>query len=93
MVQFSHPYVSTGKTTALTLQNFVGKVMSLPFNTLCSLVVPFLPRKRRLLILGLQSVSRPSENDKRVSRVGENRKEFGRGILVLGKEVKINEKH
>ena len=77
----------------LWLQTFVGKVMSLPFNKLCSLVVPFLPWKRRLLISGLQSVSRPCKIDKRVSRVGENRKEFGKGILVLGKEVKVNEKH
>ena len=91
-VQFSHPCVTTGKITALTIQNFVGKVMSLPFNTLSSLVIPFLPRKRRLLISGPQSVSRPSKNDKRVSRVGENRKEFGRGILVSGKEVRISEK-
>ena len=38
-------------------------------------------------------MTRPYKNDNRVSRVGENRKEFGKGILVLGKEVKINEKH
>ena len=43
MVQLSHPYMSTGKTIALTRWTFVGKVMSLPFNMLCKLVIAFLP--------------------------------------------------
>jgi len=50
MVQLSHPYVTTGKTIALTRWTFVGKVMSLLFNTLPRLVITFLPRSKRLLI-------------------------------------------
>ena len=49
-VQLSHPYMTTGKTTALTRQTFVGKVMSLLFNMLSRLVITFLPRSKRLLI-------------------------------------------
>ena len=55
MVQLSHPYVTTGKTIALTRWTFVGKVMSLLFNMLSRLVVTFLPRSNCLLILWLQS--------------------------------------
>ena len=50
MVQFSHPYMTTGKTTALTRQTFVGKVMSLLFNMLSRLVITFLPWNKHLLI-------------------------------------------
>ena len=50
MVQLSHPYVTTGKTKALTRQTFVGKVMSLPLNMLSRLDITFLPRSKRLLI-------------------------------------------
>ena len=53
-VQFSHPYMTTGKTIALTRWTFVGKVMSLLFNTLSRLVIAFLPRSKRLLISWLQ---------------------------------------
>ena len=56
-VQLSHPYMTTGKTTALTRWTFVGKVMSLLFNMLSTLVITFLPRSKRLLILWLQSPS------------------------------------
>ena len=56
-VQLSHPYMTTGKTIALTRWNFVGKVMSLLFNMLSRLVITFLPRSKRLLILWLQSPS------------------------------------
>ena len=49
-VQFSHPYVTTGKTIALTRQTFVGKVMFLLFNMLSSLVITFLLRSKRLPI-------------------------------------------
>ena len=49
-VQFSHPYMNTGKTIALTRRAFVGKVMSLLFNMLSRLVITFLPRNKRLLI-------------------------------------------
>ena len=48
--QFSHPYMTTGKTIALTRRTFVGKVMSLLFNMLSRLVITFLPRSKRLLI-------------------------------------------
>ena len=57
IVQLSHPYVTTGKTVALTRQNFVGKVMSLLLNMLSMLVITFLPRSKCLLISWLQSPS------------------------------------
>ena len=57
MVQFSHPYMTTGKTIALTRWTFVGKVMSLLFNMLSRLVITSLPRSKHLLILWLQSPS------------------------------------
>ena len=56
-VQLSHPYMTTGKTIALTRWTFVGKVMSLLFNMLSRLVITFLPRSKRLLISWLQSSS------------------------------------
>ena len=56
-LQLSHPYMTTGKTIALTRQTFVGKVMSLLFNMLSRLVITFLPRSKRLLISWLQSPS------------------------------------
>ena len=57
MVQLSQPYVTTGKTIALTIQTAVGRVMSLLFNTLSGFVIAFLPRSKRLLIAWLQSPS------------------------------------
>ena len=57
MVQLSHPYMTTGKTIALTIQTFVGKVMSLLFNTLSKFVIAFLPKSKHLLISWLQSPS------------------------------------
>ena len=56
-VQFSHPYMTTGNTIALTRQTFVGKVMSLLFNMLSRLVITFFPRSKHLLISWLQSPS------------------------------------
>ena len=56
-VQLSHPYMTTGKTIALTRETFVGKVMSLLFNMLSRLVITFLPRSKCLLISWLQSPS------------------------------------
>ena len=50
IVQLSHPYMTTGKTIALTRRTFVGKVMSLLFNMLSRLVITFLPRRKHLLI-------------------------------------------
>ena len=57
MVQLSHPYMTTGKTMALTIWTFVDKVMSLLFNMLSRLVIAFPSRSKRLLILWLQSSS------------------------------------
>ena len=56
-VQLSHPYMTTGKTIALTRRTFVGKVISLLFNMLFRLVITFLPRSKCLLISWLQSPS------------------------------------
>ena len=57
IVQLSHPYMTTGKTIALTTRTFVGKVMSLLFNMLSRLVIIFLPRSKCILISWLQSPS------------------------------------
>ena len=57
IVQLSHPYMTTGKTIALTRQTFVGKVTPLLFNMLSRLVITFLPRSKHLLISWLQSPS------------------------------------
>ena len=57
MVQFSHPYMTTGKIIAFIRQTFVGKVMSLLFNMLSRLVIAFLPRSKHLLISWQQSPS------------------------------------
>ena len=56
-VQLSHPYMTTGKTIALTRRTFVGKVMSLLFNVLSGLIITVLPKSKRLLISWLQSRS------------------------------------
>ena len=56
-VQLSHPYITTGKTIALTRWTLFGKVISLLFNTLSRLVITFLPRSKSLLISWLQSTS------------------------------------
>ena len=57
MVQLSYVYMTTGKTVALTIWTFVGKVMSLLFNMLSRFVIAFLPRSKHLLISWLQSLS------------------------------------
>ena len=57
MVELSHPYMTTGKTIALTRQTFVGKVMILLFNMWSRLVITFLPKSKHLLISWLQSPS------------------------------------
>ena len=57
MVQLSHPYMTAGKTIALTTWTFVGQVMSLLFNMLSRMVIAFLPRSKHLLISCLQSPS------------------------------------
>ena len=57
IVQLSHPYMTTGKTIALTRRTFVDKIISLLFNMLSKLVITFLPRSKHLLISWLQSPS------------------------------------
>ena len=57
LVQLSHPYMTTGRTIALTRWTYVGNVMSLLFNMLSRVVITFLPRSKRLLISWLQSQS------------------------------------
>ena len=57
MVQLSHPYMTTGKTIALTVQSFLGKVMPLLFNLLSRFVIAFLPWSKHHLISWLQSPS------------------------------------
>ena len=56
IVQLSHPYMTTGKTIALTKWTFVGKVMSLLFNMLSRLVIAFLPRSKRLNFMAAVTV-------------------------------------
>ena len=68
-VQLSHPYMTTGKTIALTRWTFVGKVMSLFFNMLSRLVITFLPRSKRLLISWLQSPSAVTLELKKIKSV------------------------
>ena len=65
IVQLSHPYMTTGKTIALTRWTFVDKVMSLLFNMLASLATDFLPRSKHLLISWLQSPSAVNGSPKR----------------------------
>ena len=57
IIQISHPYMTTGKTIAMTRQTFVSKVMSLLFNMLFRVVITFLPRSKRILISWFQSPS------------------------------------
>ena len=69
MVQLSHPYMTTGKTIALTRQTFVGKVMSLLFTMLSRLVIAFLSRSNGLLISWLQSPSSVILEPKKIKSV------------------------
>ena len=69
MVQLSHPYMTTGKTIALTRWTFVGKVMSLLFNILSRFVIVFLPRSKHLLISWLQSPSAVILEPKKIKSV------------------------
>ena len=87
IVQLSHPYMTTGKTIALTRQNFVGKVMSLLFNMLSKLVITFLPRSKHLLISWLQSPSAvilepPKIKSDTVSTVSPS---ISLGVLIIGR--------
>ena len=69
IVKLSHPYMTTGKTIGLTRWTFVGKVMSLLFNMLSSLVIAFLPRSKHLLISWLQSPSTVILEPKKIKSV------------------------
>ena len=69
IVQRSHPYMTTGKTIALTRRTFVGRVMCLPFNKLSRLIIAFLPRSKHLLISWLQSPSAVILEPKRIKSV------------------------
>ena len=69
MVQLSHPYMTNGKTIALTRRTFVGKGVSLLFNMLSSLVIAFLPRSKCLLISWLQSPSAVIWEPKKIKSV------------------------
>ena len=69
IVQLSHPYMTTGKTTAWTRWTFVGKVVSLLFNMLLRLVITFLPRSKCLLVSWLQSPSAVILEPKKIKSV------------------------
>ena len=69
MVRLSHPYMTIGKTIALTRQTFVGKVMSLAFNMLSRLLIAFLPRRKHLLISWLRSLSAVNLEPKKIKSV------------------------
>ena len=69
IVQLSHPYMTTGKTIALTRQTFVGKLMSLLLNMLSRLVITFLPRNKLLLISWLKSPSAVILEPKKIKSV------------------------
>ena len=69
MVQLSHPYMTSGKTKALSRCTFVGKVMSLLFNMLCRFVIAFLQRSKHLLISWLQSPSAVILEPKKIKTV------------------------
>ena len=69
MVQLSHAYMMTGKTMALTIQTFVGKVLSLLFNALSGFAIAFLSRSKHLLILWLQSPSAVILEPKKIKSV------------------------
>ena len=69
IAQLSHPYMTTGKTIALTTWTFVGKVMSLLFNMLSRVLITFLPRSKHLLISWLQSSSAVILEPKKIKSV------------------------
>ena len=69
ILQLSHPYMTTGKTIALTRRTFVDKIMSLLFNMLSRIVIAFLPRSKHLLISSLQSPSAVILEPKKIKSV------------------------
>ena len=68
MVQLSYSYMTAGKSIALTIWTFIGKVISLLFNTLSRFVISFLPRSKRLLISWLQSPSAVILEPKKIAK-------------------------
>ena len=89
IVQLSHPYMTNGKTIALTRLIFVGKVMSLLFNTLSRLVITFLPRIKRLLISWLQSPSAVILVPKKIKSVTVSTVSPSICLEVMGPDVMI----
>ena len=88
MVQLSHPYMTTGKTIALTVRTFMGEVMSLLFNMLSRFVLAFLPRSNHHLILWLQSPLAVIWGPKKIKSVIVSIKGFPCGSI--GKESACN---
>ena len=86
-LQLSHPYVTTGKTVALTRQTFVGKVMSLLFNMLSRLVIAFLSRSKCLFISWLQSPSAVILQPKKIKSVTVSTVSLSIYHEVMGPEV------
>ena len=89
MVQLSHPYVTTGKTIALTRQTFVGKVMSLLFNLLSSFVIVFLPGSKCLLISWPQSPSAVILEPKKIKSLTVSIVTPSIGLEVMGPDAMI----
>ena len=84
IVQLSHPYVTTGKTIALSSWTFVGKVMSLLFNMLSRFVITFLPRTKRFLISWPQSLSAVIQEPPKVKSVTGSPASFRKGKYTYG---------
>ena len=90
MVQLSHPYITTGKTIALTIRTFVGKVVSLIFNMLSKLVIVFLPRSKHLLISWLQPPSAVIFEPPKIKSVTVSTEVMGPDAMILAQgELKI----
>ena len=89
IVQLSKPYMTTGKTIALTRWTFVGKVMSLLFNMLCRFVIAFLPRSKRLLISWLQSQSEVILEPPKIKSLTVSTVSPSICLEVIGMDVKI----
>ena len=89
MVQFSHLYMTPGKTIALMIWTFVGKLISLLFNMLSSLVITFLPRNKCLLISWLQSLSAVILEPKKIKSVTASTFPPSVSHLVMGLDAVI----
>ena len=91
--QLSHPYMTTGKTIALTRRTFVGKVMSLLFNMLSRLVITFLPRIKCLLISWLQSSSAVILEPRKIKSLAVSIVSPSTCHEVIGPDAQIADKH